>query len=74
MISNDIIKLAYGIPGIWDPADPHSPSIEDLEDFAAFIIEAEREACAKIAESYEPTCDRCPSGVAAAIRARGQNK
>jgi len=27
------------------------------------------EACAKVAEAYEPICDRCPSGVAAAIRA-----
>ena len=31
---------------------------------------AEREACAKVAESYEPRCDSCPSGVANAIRAR----
>jgi hypothetical protein len=33
---------------------------------------AEREACAKVAEAYEPRCDTCPSGVANAIRARGQ--
>lgn len=33
-------------------------------------VKAEREACALIAESYEPTCDSCPSGVANAIRAR----
>jgi hypothetical protein len=32
----------------------------------------EREACAKVAEAYEPRCDTCPSGVANAIRARGQ--
>jgi len=36
-------------------------------------IAAEREACAKVAESYEPKCDTCPSGVANAIRARNQN-
>ena len=30
----------------------------------------ENEACAKIAEAYEPRCDSCPSGVANAIRAR----
>jgi hypothetical protein len=35
-------------------------------------VAAEREACAKVAESYEPICDRCPSGVANAIRARGE--
>jgi hypothetical protein len=31
----------------------------------------ERESCALIAESYEPRCDTCPSGVSNAIRARG---
>jgi hypothetical protein len=36
------------------------------------LLAAEREACAKVAESYEPRCDTCPSGVANAIRARGQ--
>ena len=36
-------------------------------------VEEEREACAKVAESYEPICDRCPSGVANAIRARGED-
>jgi len=30
----------------------------------------ENEACEKVAESYEPRCDSCPSGVANAIRAR----
>lgn len=34
----------------------------------------EREACARVAESYEPRCDTCPSGVSNAIRARGQQK
>lgn len=33
-------------------------------------VKAEREACAKVAESYEPICDTCPSGVTNAIRAR----
>ncbi len=36
------------------------------------LVASEREACAKVAESYEPKCDTCPSGVANAIRARGQ--
>jgi len=43
-----------------------------LEYFATLVAAAEREACAVIAESYEPTCDSCPSGVANAIRARGK--
>ena len=35
-------------------------------------ILVEREACAKLAESYEPRCETCPRGVANAIRARGK--
>ena len=35
-------------------------------------VAAEREACAKVAESYEPICDTCPSGVSSAVRARGE--
>ena len=45
-----------------------------LERFAALVAAAEREQCAKIAESYEPRCDTCPSGVSTAIRARGESK
>ena len=44
---------------------------EALERFAALVAAAERDACALIAESYEPRCDTCPSGVSTAIRARG---
>jgi len=37
------------------------------------LLKAERneiiEQCAEVAEHYEPRCDVCPSGVAAAIRA-----
>jgi hypothetical protein len=43
-----------------------------FEKFANLIAAAEREACAIVAESYEPECDTCPSGVSNAIRARGQ--
>jgi len=52
-------------------------SIEEGEDFiryhfAALVAAHEREACAKVAESYEPRCEVCPSGVSNAIRARGE--
>jgi hypothetical protein len=47
-------------------------------EYLAYCVEkavaAEREACALIAESYEPRCDTCPSGVTNAIRARGESK
>lgn len=46
--------------------------IEALEQFAALVAAAEREACAKVAEAYEPRCDTCPSGVANAIRRRSE--
>ena len=35
-------------------------------------VKDEREACATVAEAYEPTCDTCPSGVSNAIRARSE--
>ena len=51
---------------------------EYTEEMVRLIIEGaiqeEREACAKVAESYEPKCGICPSGVANAIRARGQSE
>jgi hypothetical protein len=43
-----------------------------LFELVAQAVAAEREACALVAESYEPTCETCPSGVANAIRARGE--
>jgi hypothetical protein len=49
-------------------ADWQTDLIVEQVDLA---VAAEREACALIAESYEPRCDTCPSGVANAIRARG---
>lgn len=45
---------------------------EELVRFAKLVAQHEREVCAKVAEAYEPRCDTCPSGVANAIRARGQ--
>jgi hypothetical protein len=46
--------------------------MEMMAKFAALVAAAEREQCALVAESYEPTCESCPSGVANAIRARGK--
>lgn len=46
----------------------------DAEEILALVDTArtaEREACALIAESYEPQCESCPRGVANAIRHRG---
>ena len=54
-------------------ATGHGDTIEDLlKELEWQVAEREREACAKVAESYEPTCDTCPRGVADAIRARGE--
>ena len=44
----------------------------NFQRFAALVAAHEREACALVAETYEPLCDTCPSGVANAIRARGK--
>ena len=50
----------------------HGDSVVDLlQELEWQVAEREREACAKVAESYEPTCDLCPGSVAIAIRSRG---
>jgi hypothetical protein len=47
-----------------------------LREFAALVAAAEREACAKVCDSYDVAEDVCSSdtaeGIAIAIRARGQ--
>ena len=54
-------------------ATGHGNTTEDLlKELEWQVAEREREECAKVAEAYEPTCDTCPSGVANAIRARGE--
>lgn len=56
-----------------DYATGHGDTIEDLlEELTSQVAESERWKCAEIAEAYEPRCDVCPKGVAAAIRARGE--
>lgn len=51
----------------------HGDTTEDLlEEIQAQVAENERWKCAEVAEAYEPRCDVCPKGVAAAIRARGE--
>jgi hypothetical protein len=78
MTRDDIIRMAREA-GFGDSFDD-SDSVwicdglyeKELEHFAALVAAAEREQCALVAESYEPTCESCPSGVANAIRARRQ--
>jgi hypothetical protein len=72
MTRDDIIRLAQeaGIVD-WSLHGRLESKEEALERFAALVAAAEREACAKLAEAYEPRCDTCPSGVSTAIRARG---
>jgi hypothetical protein len=69
MTRDDMIKLAREAG--WEYANGDD-GYDPLWRFAKLVAAAEREACAKVAESYEPRCDTCPSGVANAIRARGQ--
>jgi len=69
---NKILNTAHEARFVF-AADASHWTCTDYEiiKFAAMIADAEREACAKIAEAYEPRCDTCPSGVSTAIRARG---
>jgi hypothetical protein len=75
---DDTIKLAMKA-GLLDKVDcsddyfiPGDAFVDEIEAFAELVAAAEREACALVAESYEPTCESCPSGVANAIRGRGE--
>ena len=73
MTRDDIIAMAQEAivtHGNANPFDFRLTTVEQLERFATLVAEAEREACALVAESYEPTCGSCPSGVANAIRGR----
>ena len=80
MTRDDILRMAreaqLGNPyGVGDSASVYvgkEDILRDLERFAALVAAAEREACAKVAESYEPRCESCPSGVSNAILARGE--
>ena len=67
---NDIIRMAREA-GIADAflAEPHPGVMTQLERFAALVAAAEREACAKVCETfYNHEAKDC----AEAIRARGQ--
>ena len=49
------------------------PNIQNLEAFAKLVAEAEREACAKVADAYADGLERNYSEIIAdAIRARGK--
>lgn len=74
MTKDDIIRMAQDVGA----ARLHSTGniifgVNALEHFVLLVAAAEREACARVAESYEPRCDTCPSGVSNVIRARGQH-
>ena len=72
MTRDDITRLAREAGG--DDWGIFRDFMPEIERFAALVAASEREACARVAESYEPECDTCPSGVSNAIRARGQTK
>ncbi len=69
MTRDEIVQIAWDV-GLLMRSHQSQDEPTKLERFAERIAAAEREACALIAESYEPRCDTCPSGVSTAIRAR----
>ena len=70
MTRDDMMRVLQGC-GFGTLMD-HPIMTENMMRFAALVAAAEREQCALVAESYEPTCESCPSGVANAIRGRGE--
>jgi len=77
MTQNKIIEAARKMglkvgPSMYGPEDVWGTG-EDLYRFADFIARIEREACAKIADSYADGLERNYSEIIAdKIRARGQ--
>ena len=75
MSIEDIIRMAEAAGGFKNVYDSHPPKYGpmmlhdgELERFAALVAAAEREECAKVAE----TIQEFGLNVATAIRARGQ--
>lgn len=74
MTRDDIIRMAREV-GILDFRDEDNSEyvkdvLDDLERFAALVVEAEREACAKVCDTMSSS-DFLPHQCAAAVRARG---
>ena len=71
MKQEDIIRMAREVYG---ETDFHESALFHLTQFAALVAAAEREACAKVCESYLSESPHSWGGttMAAAIRARGQ--
>ena len=75
MTKDEIIKIAQKVTGVSFPLGIEGVSIgmneKHLQDFANAIMEAEREACAKLCEEAHWSLDD-RNEYAAAIRAKGQ--
>jgi hypothetical protein len=71
MTRDEVIRMALEVGGI-DKPEPDSPGVVFLERFAALVAAAEREACAKVAEKTLRGYTQAVTGVAEAIRARGE--
>ena len=75
MTQDEIIEMARqaGLPNAWI-SESGVLKWSDLKRFAALVAAAEREACAKVCESYLSESPHSWGGttMAAAIRARGQ--
>jgi len=70
MTREEIIRMAQEaqMPFYWRTGE--ITYLDKLERFAALVVSAEREACAKVAEQVGQHKNHI--GIAAAIRARGQ--
>lgn len=75
MTKYEIIKIAQKVTGVSFPLGIEGVSIgmneKHLQDFANAIMEAEREACAKLCDASAHNEYDVASSLANAIRARG---
>lgn len=75
MNRDDVIRMAREAQLPYYFRTGEVSNVAQLEHFAALVAAAEREGCAKVADTYDVAEDVCSSdtaeGIAIAIRARG---
>ena len=72
MTKEEIIELVMQIGGC-DRPEENSPALKMFITFAKLVAEHEREACAKVCDSFQARdVGMQPAECAGAIRARGQ--
>lgn len=73
-VSKDEMDAHWSGPAHWLEMKDSADRLQAFREAIKETRSLERERCAQLAESYEPHCESCPRGVAAAIRALGDRE